>query len=55
MIWKSDGLLTDLAYEDPSRNGLPDTGSIGVLDQLKPGETTAIHFHIELVFSQPAE
>ena len=36
---ESDGLLSDLGYRDPSRKGLPDTGTLGVLDQLKPGET----------------
>lgn len=40
----SDGTLTDLGYEDASRNGLPDAGSLGCLDQLNPGETRAYTF-----------
>jgi len=40
----SDGTLTDLGYEDPSRPGLPDAASLGCLDQLQPGETRAYTF-----------
>ena len=47
---ETDGLLTDLGYDDLSRNGLPDTGSMGVLDQLKPRETGRYIFILSWYF-----
>jgi len=46
----SDGLLTDLGYKEPSRSGLPDTGSMGCVDQLQPGETRGYTFILSWYF-----
>jgi non-lysosomal glucosylceramidase len=46
----SDGLLTDLGYQDPSRSGLPDPGSLGVLDRLDPGESGSYTFILSWYF-----
>lgn len=42
----NDGLLTDLNYEVESPDGRPDTGSLGIVDTLQPGETRAYPFWI---------
>jgi uncharacterized protein (DUF608 family) len=39
-----DGLLTDLGYNSPSADRRPDTGSLGLLDTLQPGETKTYRF-----------
>ncbi len=41
-----DGLLTDLGYDAASPDGKPDTGSLGVVDTLQPGETHSYPFWI---------
>lgn len=41
-----DGLLTDLGYDVQSPNGKPDTGSLGVIDTLQPGESRSFQFWI---------
>jgi non-lysosomal glucosylceramidase len=41
-----DGLLTDLSYDITSPDGRPDTGSLGVIDTLPPGETRQFQFWI---------
>ena len=41
-----DGLLTDLGYDIASPDGRPDTGSLGVVDTLPPGETRRFQFWI---------
>lgn len=33
-----DGLLTDSGYDTPSADGQSDTGSLGIVDTLGPGE-----------------
>lgn len=42
----SDGLLTDLGYEIESPDGRPDSGSLGIVDTLQPGETRSYPFWI---------
>jgi len=39
-----DGALTDLGYESVSEDGLSDTGSLGVVDTLSPGEQGRYRF-----------
>jgi len=46
----SDGLLNDLGYEDASRSGLPDAGSLGALDHLHPGESRQYTFILSWYF-----
>lgn len=45
-----DGLLTDLGYDAPSPDGRPDTGSLGVVDTLSPGETRSYQFWLTWFF-----
>ena len=45
-----DGLLTDLNYDAVSPDGRPDTGSVGVLDILQPGETRRYQFWLTWYF-----
>ncbi|MCA1572905.1 MAG: hypothetical protein LC798_21970 [Chloroflexi bacterium] len=40
----ADGQLQDLGYDDPSQMGKTDTGSLGLLDTLGPGECRAYRF-----------
>lgn len=40
----ADGQLTDLGYDDPSAPGKTDTGSLGLLDTLAPGEARDYRF-----------
>lgn len=40
----ADGQLTDLGYDDPSEPGKTDTGSLGLLDTLAPGEARDYRF-----------
>ncbi len=42
----SDGVLTDLGYDGASPDGRPDTGSVGVIDELAPGESRSYPFWI---------
>ncbi|MEO8391782.1 MAG: GH116 family glycosyl-hydrolase [Chloroflexota bacterium] len=46
----SDGLLTDLGYDTPSPDGRPDTGSLGLVDTLPPGESRRFQFWITWYF-----
>jgi uncharacterized protein (DUF608 family) len=39
-----DGRLTDLGYTEPAADGKPDSGSLGVVDTLAPGQTQTYHF-----------
>jgi len=41
-----DGLLNDLGYDLESPDGRPDTGSLGIVDTLQPGETRSYPFWI---------
>jgi non-lysosomal glucosylceramidase len=41
-----DGLLTDLGYTDPTPMGRTDTGSLGLLDTLQPGERRSYRFFL---------
>lgn len=50
-----DGLMTDLGYDEPSPDGRPDTGSVGVLDTLPPGETRRFQFWITWYFPNRRE
>ena len=45
-----DGLLTDLGYALESPDGRPDSGSLGVVDTLQPGETRSYPFWITWYF-----
>lgn len=45
-----DGLLTDLGYADPSPDGRPDTGSLGLVDTLNPGESKTYRFVLAWYF-----
>jgi non-lysosomal glucosylceramidase len=45
-----DGLLTDLGYDSPSAPGHSDTGSIGAVDELKPGESRSYRFVLAWFF-----
>lgn len=45
-----DGLLTDLGYEMPSGDQRPDTGSLGLVDTLKPGSTKTYRFVLTWYF-----
>ncbi|HWQ15210.1 MAG TPA: GH116 family glycosyl-hydrolase [Roseiflexaceae bacterium] len=45
-----DGLLTDLGYTAPSDPGRSDTGSVGVLDTLAPGERREYRFVLAWYF-----
>jgi len=40
----ADGLLTDLGYDDPTEPGKTDTGSLGLLDTLAPGDSRDYRF-----------
>src|SRR5579859_1528275 len=42
--FSADGRLDDLGYETPSAEGRTDTGSLGLLDTLAPGERKAYRF-----------
>jgi non-lysosomal glucosylceramidase len=44
--FSSDGRLDDLGYETPSELGKTDTGSLGLLDTLAPGEHKAYRFFL---------
>ncbi len=46
----ADGDLTDLGYGDPSQDGRPDTGSLGVRAELAPGEAQSFHFVLSWYF-----
>ncbi|MFC4811272.1 GH116 family glycosyl-hydrolase [Paenibacillus sp. GCM10023250] len=46
----SDGRLTDLGYEDPSADGKTDTGSLGIVETLQPGETKTFPFVLAWYF-----
>jgi uncharacterized protein (DUF608 family) len=46
----TDGQLEDLEYDQPSRTGLPDTGSLGIIDHLLPGETREFTFILSWYF-----
>jgi non-lysosomal glucosylceramidase len=39
-----DGLLTDLNYSEPPADNRPDTGSVGLIDTLAPGEKRDLRF-----------
>jgi uncharacterized protein (DUF608 family) len=45
-----DGLLDDLNYPMPSQDGKPDTGSLGLIDTLAPGETRTFRFILTWFF-----
>ncbi|MAS38055.1 MAG: hypothetical protein CL610_28930 [Anaerolineaceae bacterium] len=45
-----DGQLDDLHYEGPAANGKPDTGSLGLVDTLPPGETCPYRFILTWYF-----
>ena len=45
-----DGLLNDLGYETPPEGSRPDTGSLGLLDTLEPGETHSYRFYLTWYF-----
>jgi non-lysosomal glucosylceramidase len=52
-FWKdlsSDGELDDLRYETPSEMGKTDTASLGVVDQLGPGESKVYRFILTWFF-----
>lgn len=40
----ADGLLSDLGYDSPTLAGATDTGSLGLVDTLAPGERKAFRF-----------
>lgn len=46
----ADGRLTDLGYNDPPPAGRADTASLGVVDELAPGQTQAYTFIISWHF-----
>jgi uncharacterized protein (DUF608 family) len=46
----ADGLLTDLGYDDPSPMGKTDTGTLGLVDTLAPGERKAYRFLLAWYF-----
>lgn len=46
----SDGRLTDLGYETPSEEHRTDTGSLGVVARLEPGETKEFEFVLSWYF-----
>ncbi|MBB6636911.1 hypothetical protein H7B67_22520 [Cohnella thailandensis] len=46
----ADGRLTDLGYEEPSEEHRTDTGSIGIIERLEPGETKAFEFVLAWYF-----
>ncbi|MGH2544456.1 MAG: GH116 family glycosyl-hydrolase, partial [Ardenticatenaceae bacterium] len=48
--FSSDGLLDDLGYDSPSPMGKSDTGSLGLLDKLAPGESKAYRFLLTWFF-----
>ena len=51
--FSSDGRLTDLEYEEP--NPYPDTGSLGLVDTLAPGESVSFRFVLTWFFpNRPA-
>ncbi|MCC6804062.1 MAG: hypothetical protein IT319_14365 [Anaerolineae bacterium] len=45
-----DGLLTDLQYDEPSPDSRPDTGSLGALAELAPGEARSFRFVLSWYF-----
>ncbi len=45
-----DGLLDDLHYQNPPENGKPDTGSLGLVDMLAPGEQKSFRFILTWYF-----
>jgi non-lysosomal glucosylceramidase len=45
-----DGLLDDLKYQTPSRNRKPDTGSLGLVATLAPGEQQSFRFVLTWYF-----
>ncbi|WP_225442742.1 GH116 family glycosyl-hydrolase [Paenibacillus lycopersici] len=45
-----DGRLTDLGYETPSEEHKTDTGSLGVIETLQPGETKTFQFALSWYF-----
>lgn len=45
-----DGLLTDLNYDSPAEDKRPDTGSLGLLDTLQPGESRTYRFVLTWYF-----
>jgi non-lysosomal glucosylceramidase len=50
----SDGVLDDLGYTTPSDDGLSDTGSLGVVDTLSPGERRSYRFFLAWHFPNRA-
>ena len=47
---REDGRLTDLGYESPSADGSTDTGSLGAMESLVPGEARVIRFILSWCF-----
>lgn len=45
-----DGRLTDLGYETPSEESRTDTGSLGIIEVLQPGETKSFPFALSWYF-----
>ena len=45
-----DGLLTDLGYDTPSEAGKTDTGSLGLVATLAPGESQTLRFFLTWYF-----
>lgn len=45
-----DGLLDDLHYQEPPENNKPDTGSLGLVDTLAPGEQKSFRFVLTWYF-----
>ena len=45
-----DGLFNDLEYSTPPEDNKPDTGSLGVVDTLAPGETKSYRFILTWYF-----
>ncbi|MCA9839277.1 MAG: hypothetical protein KC422_20360 [Trueperaceae bacterium] len=48
--FSDDGLLNDLHYTDPAKDGRPDTASLGLLDTLQAGESKAYRFVLSWYF-----
>ncbi|NBD22940.1 GH116 family glycosyl-hydrolase [Paenibacillus glycinis] len=46
----ADGRLTDLGYETPSEEHRTDTGSLGIVETLQPGETKSFPFVLSWFF-----
>ncbi|MBN1535466.1 MAG: hypothetical protein JW908_01955 [Anaerolineales bacterium] len=48
--FRNDGMLQDLGYDTPSPLGKNDTGSLGVIDELEPGQTGNYRFILSWFF-----